>query len=188
MRAAKILFLLVRCYPRSFRNEFGAEIKQDLEAECAKRGNFSNLCRIAFDLSLSALTEQWIERKQIMRTTKTSTYLLVAALLANAASFGAMQIPLVAVGLVYLGSFLLLARLPIEWTRPANHWWRIAGVGFLLAIAYGIFLPAWAKVSNEFGAPRLIPILVIAPFLLTIALGILKGLLALIARPPARPA
>lgn len=181
--------ILLRLYPKHFRDRFGPEIADYLNLELTSQTPFSTHLRIFLDLGCSVFRERWVEIKGNMKPQKISTYLLSAALTADALSLAFMDRAILANGFIYLASALLIVRLAVEWRRPHSDWWRTFASGILLAFFYALFLPACAKFSHNLGTPRLIPgLLVILPFLLTLFLGILKGIALLLRRTPPRPA
>ena len=125
------------------------------------------------DLIFSSIHEHITNLANPMKTSGINrlSHLLLAtaigtAFLANPGIVGAGP----AVACVALSMLALFARAIAEWFRPAGDAWKPIGWGVLILVAYGLIMPAWAKlhVIDANASPALTMFLVSPIFLNTI--------------------
>lgn len=118
---------------------------------------------------------KWTEPKSL------SLLLLVAGLVLGAVSLAFMIMPRLSLGLMHLTCAVFLVRAVAEWFRPHNQWARSLLNGFIVAVAFACFLPAWAKIAHEHDLRHLVmPALVMGVLGMNLGVPLLKAAIHLV--------
>jgi hypothetical protein len=182
---------LLTAYPAAYRREYGALLVQLCRDQCRdayrRGGNFgvaSLWPHLLFDLIESSAHEQLtqLERNAIMNKLANpqllSMILLGTGLITGAMTFVCFGTPMAGVACAYIASAAILSKGILEWFRPRVDWWKGMLTGLVIAVAYGFFMPEWARLRQEYGLTHLIqPPLLMLPILVNLAVPLIQGLL-----------
>lgn len=147
---------LLWLYPRGFRGKFGPLIAQAFRDQCRdacrEHGGLGLLCLLPktfYDLLRSSVHEHLLNQhpmKMFQTPQRASNVLLIAGLAAGFVVTGAFyKIPFMFLASCYLVGAIFLARAIAEWKRPHADWWKGILTAVVIFVAYGLFMPAWAK-------------------------------------------
>ena len=184
---------LLAAYPASHRREYGPLLSQLWRDQCRdayRREGPLGVVRLwpwlLLDLVKTSTCEQLnrLERNPLMNKPanpqRLATVLLWAGLASGAMTFLVFGLPLAAGACAYLASAAILGKAVAECFRPRADWWRGLVGWLIIAVAYGFFMPEWARLRHEQGLGYLIqPALLMLPMLANLAVPLIQGLLLL---------
>ena len=151
--------VLLRCYPRAHREQFGPLMVQHFRDQCRDAAETGGgvlavlpfATRLLADFFSSVLQEN-LSSKSIMIRHLTSHARTPGILLLLAVALGLVSADVAAHGhratgaiLAYLSLCTLLLRGVAELYRPADQWLRATGWGVLVFVLYGFIMPLWAR-------------------------------------------
>lgn len=188
--ACRIYRMLLRCYPKAHRAEYGELMLQLFRDQCRdayrERGRFGFAVvwrDAAGDFVFTAIQEHINNLPNIMKNISINRLTLILFALALGTAFIGVP-PVVgthmATAFIYLSTLAIFLRAVADWFRPPGENMKAILWGLGVLIAYGFILPFWAKVHTNFGVPAgFNPAIHAIPVLLNIVVPVVKALLSI---------
>lgn len=189
--SCRIYRMLLRCYPRAHRAEYGALMLQLFRDQCRDayhthgRFGFLSMWRDATgDLVFAAIQEHINNLPNIMKNISINRLALILFAIGFGLAFlGVPQLvgaPMATV-LIYLSTLAILLRAIAEWFRPPGEAAKSILWGIGVLIAYAFVLPFWEKLYFHFGVPAgFNPTIHAIPIILNIIVPVVKALLSVV--------
>lgn len=153
--------ILLRVYPQPFRNEFGPLIAQAFRDQCREAHRHSGIVGVLrllpamfYDLFRTSVHEHLTHHSlmnMFQSPQRASNFLLCAGIGVGFLSLAFSKVPATLLAAFYVCAAIFLARAFLEWKRPHADWWKSILTGLLIFVAYGFFMPAWAKMRALHG-------------------------------------
>jgi hypothetical protein len=191
--ACRIYRMLLRCYPRAHRTEYGELMEQLFRDQCRdarrKQGTFGLVAmwfQLPGDFIFTVLREHISNLPNIMKNLNIKQ--LSAILFAIGVGLAFFSSPTlvgthVSTVFIYLSTLAILLRAIAEWFRPPGDSLRAILWGLGLSVAFGLILPFWAKLHANYGVPTgFNPAVHAIPVLLNLIVPIVKALIAVTKR------
>ena len=146
----------LRIYPKAFRDEFGALMSQAFRDQCRRAHQEGLFALLRLMLSAACDLLRASAREHLTNLTlmnlfhnprKASNVLLWTGIGLGFLSGAFHRMPAGIIAICYLTALIFIARAAVEWKRPHGDWWKGILTGLLIAVAYGLLMPAWAKMG-----------------------------------------